>query len=89
MPMKKSAAARLQTRKRGTSILLLENINTNTTVPFPSMASRNTTHTPQRNVHQSNRSWHGRKGPGNYTIYFKALFKLCVLKEEEERKYSC
>lgn len=61
--MKKSAAARLHTKKRGTSILLLENINTNTTVPFPSIAKRNTIHTPQRNVHQSNKSWHGRNGP--------------------------
>lgn len=74
--MKKSAAARLQTRNRGTSILLLENINTNTTVPFPSMASRNTTHTPQRNVHQSNRSWHGRKGPGNHTHVLRFFFHI-------------
>ena len=61
--MKKSAAAKLQTRNRGTSILLLENIRTNTTVPLPSIASKNTTHTPHLNVHQSNKSTHGKNGP--------------------------
>lgn len=62
--MKKSAAAKLQTKNLGTSILLLENINTNTTVPFPRSAQRNTIQTPHRSVHQSKRSWHGRNGPG-------------------------
>lgn len=61
--MKKSAAAKLHTRNLGTSILLRANISTNTTVPFPSMANKNTTHTPHLSVHQSNRSWHGRNGP--------------------------
>lgn len=61
--MKKSAAAKLQTKNLGTSILLLENIMTNTTVPFPSIARRNTTQTPHRSVHQSNKSSHGKKGP--------------------------
>lgn len=61
--MKKSAAARLQTRNLGTSILLLAKINTKTTVPLPNMASKKTTHTPHLKVHQSNRSWHGKKGP--------------------------
>lgn len=75
MPIKKSAAARLQTKNRGTSILLLENIKTNTTVPFPSMASRNTIHTPHRKVHQSNRSWHGKKGPANF-IYKYADMRI-------------
>lgn len=63
--MQKSAAAKLQTRNLGTSILLLENIKTKTTVPFPNMAHKNTIQTPQRNVHQSNRSWQGRNGPGS------------------------
>ena len=44
-PMKKSAMARLQTRKRGTSILDLEAMSTMTTQPFPSSDSRNTIHT--------------------------------------------
>jgi len=61
--MKKSAAAKLHTRNLGTSILLLANISTNTTVPFPNMANKNTTHTPHLNVHQSKRSWHGKNGP--------------------------
>ena len=43
--MKKSAMARLQTRKRGTSILDLEAMSTMTTQPFPSSDSRNTIHT--------------------------------------------
>ena len=60
--MKKSAAARLQTRNRGTSILLRANTSTKTTVPLPSSASRKTTHTPHRRVHQSNRSSHGING---------------------------
>lgn len=64
MPMKKSAAAKLQTKNLGTSIFDLEKIKTNTTVPLPSIASRNTTHTPHLNVHQSNKSWHGKNGPG-------------------------
>ncbi|MPC11862.1 hypothetical protein E2C01_004536 [Portunus trituberculatus] len=61
--MKKSAKARLVTRNLGTSIFDLANISTTTTVPFPSSASRNTIHTPQRSVHQSKRSSHGMKGP--------------------------
>jgi len=69
--MKKSAAAKLQTKNRGTSILLLENIKTNTTVPLPSMASRKTIQTPHRKVHQSNKSWHGRKGPENVSCIFR------------------
>lgn len=73
--MKKSAAAKLQTKNRGTSILLLENIKTNTTVPFPSMARRKTIHTPQRKVHQSNKSSHGRKGPENFTYKVRELIK--------------
>ena len=44
-PMKKSAMARLQTRKRGTSILDLEAMRTMTTQPFPSWESRNTIQT--------------------------------------------
>lgn len=63
IPMKKSAAARLQTRNLGTSILLLEKTITKTTVPLPSIASKKTIHTPQRNVHQSNKSLHGKNGP--------------------------
>lgn len=51
--MKKSAAAKLQTRNRGTSIFDLENINTNTTVPFPRRDIRNTTQTPHLKLHQS------------------------------------
>lgn len=62
-PMKKSAAAKLHTRNLGTSILLLANINTNTTVPFPNMANKKTTQTPHLNVHQSNKSWQGKNGP--------------------------
>lgn len=62
--MKKSAAAKLHTRNLGTSILLREKIRTKTTMPLPNIAHKNTIHTPQRSVHQSNRSWHGRKGPG-------------------------
>lgn len=78
IPIKKSAAARLHTRNLGTSILLLENINTNTTVPLPNMASRNTIHTPHRSVHQSNKSWHGRNGPGQssknrYNVFIKFI----------------
>ena len=61
--MKKSAMARLQTRNRGTSILVRAKIRTNTTVPFPMRANKNTTQTPQRRVHQSNRSLHGKNGP--------------------------
>lgn len=62
--MKKSAAARLQTRNLGTSILFLEKESTKTTQPLPRSARRKTTQTPQRSVHQSNRSLQGRKGPG-------------------------
>lgn len=65
MPIKKSAAAKLHTKNRGTSIFDRENISTNTTVPLPSIANKNTTQTPHRNVHQSNKSWHGKNGPGD------------------------
>ena len=61
--MKKSAAARLQTRNLGTSNLLLENTNTKTTAPLPSIANKKTIHIPQRKVHQSSKSLHGEKGP--------------------------
>lgn len=75
IPIKKSAAARLQTRNLGTSILVLEKTITKTTVPLPSNAKRKTTHTPQRSVHQSNKSLHGRKGPENYKIILLRFFK--------------
>ncbi|KFM83028.1 hypothetical protein X975_25866, partial [Stegodyphus mimosarum] len=63
--MKKSAIARLQTKNRGTSILLLPNKSTMTTTPLPSIASKNTTQTPQRKLHQPKRSSQGMKGPGS------------------------
>ena len=43
--MKKSAMARLQTRKRGTSILDLEAMRTMTTHPLPRRESRKTIQT--------------------------------------------
>lgn len=55
--------AKLQTRNRGTSIFVLPNRRTTTTMPFPSMAKRNTTQTPQRRVHQPKRSSQGINGP--------------------------
>ena len=76
-PMKKSAAARLQTKKRGTSILLRENTRTKTTVPLPNMARRNTIQTPQRKVHQSKRSWHGKNGPVGYRKNDYVNMKSC------------
>ena len=63
-PMKKSAAAKLQTKNLGTSILFLLKESTKTTHPFPKSARRKTTQTPHLRVHQSNKSLHGRNGPG-------------------------
>lgn len=77
--MKKSAAAKLHTRNLGTSILLLANISTNTTVPFPNMANKNTTHTPHLNVHQSKRSWHGRNGPISIMLVGLSCRRLSIL----------
>lgn len=62
--MKKSAAAKLQTRNLGTSNFPLEKIITKTTVPFPNIAHKNTIQTPHLSVHQSNKSWQGKNGPG-------------------------
>lgn len=77
-PMKKSAAAKLQTRNLGTSILLLEKIRTKTTVPLPSMANRKTTQTPHLKVHQSNKSWQGRNGPNwKMKIILVSLKTVC------------
>ena len=61
--MKKSAKARLQMRKRGTSILVLLTMLTSSTVPLPSNANRKTIQTPQRSDHQPMRSSHGMNGP--------------------------
>ena len=63
MPIMKSAEARLQIRNRGTSILPRLSDDTNSTVPLPSNASRNTIHTPHRKLHQPIRSSHGMNGP--------------------------
>ena len=79
-PMKKSAAAKLQTRNLGTSILFLEKERTTTTQPLPRRARRNTTQTPHLRVHQSNRSLQGRKGPGAGQQSIPR-HKYCVKKE--------
>lgn len=76
IPMKKSAAAKLQTKNLGTSILFLEKTRTKTTVPFPSIDNRKTTQTPQRSVHQSNKSWQGRKGPENMCRIRSLMYML-------------
>ena len=61
--MKKSARAKLATRNLGTSILDLAKQSTTTTVPLPRRAKRKTIQTPQRKVHQSNKSRQGMNGP--------------------------
>ncbi len=64
-PIKKSAQAKLQMRKRGTSILDRLRILTNKTQPLPSKASKKTIHTPHRRDHQPIRSSQGMNGPAN------------------------
>lgn len=87
--MKKSAAAKLQTKNLGTSILLLEKMRTNTTVPFPNIAHKNTIQTPHRSVHQSKRSWHGKKGPGKGRQWiFPGGASLLVILKASSSPYS-
>lgn len=66
IPIHKSDMARLQIRKRVTSILDLLVRETNSTVPFPRTASRNTIQTPHLKDHQPNKSSHGWKGSERY-----------------------